>query len=201
MFNSLHKNKVVLGGGVLIGLAALAFQGAIFTSHTTGALLPDFPGMYDQWGSNVAQGILVNDQACNGTGSYDFANVTGQRTSYRVDISSIPEGSVIKRIRIVPCASANHPPLSDDPTVMNVFYRFDNTQSADKGGYVLTGATPRTLYTTSFDGLLLPVVQTAGRASGRTNSVLEIGAVLSEGTAGARLSRIATVITYTTLAK
>ncbi|MBI1957044.1 MAG: hypothetical protein HYS44_01115 [Candidatus Niyogibacteria bacterium] len=200
MLKKIHENKHwMVGGGILIGLAALVFQGNFFTTHTTGTLLPDLPGIYQDWGSNIAGGLAVNESICNGAESYDFANVIGKRTSYRIDISAIPDNSVIKRIRIVPCASLNQVLDSDKPTVMDVFYRFNNAESADKGEYALTGITPRTLSATTFDGLLLPVVTSAPRASGRTNSTLEIGAVLASGTGGARLSRIATVITYTTL--
>ncbi|MBI2039292.1 MAG: hypothetical protein HYT22_03380 [Candidatus Niyogibacteria bacterium] len=202
MLTTLHKNKKALfGGGILVGLAALAFNGAFFTTRTTDTLLPEFPGIYREWGQNLKEGILVNEQACNGTGSYDFANVIGARDSYRVDLSSIPDNSVIKKIRIIPCASLNQLLPSDEPTAMNVFYRFNNIQSADKGNYVLTGTTPRTLYATTFDGLLLPVITSAPRASGRSDSTLEIGAVLSSGIGGARLSRIATIITYTALSE
>jgi hypothetical protein len=74
---------------------------------------------------------------------------------------------------------------------MNVFYRFSGVNSADAGSYALTGTTPVQLASTTFTGL----THVKGSAS-----TLEIGAVLSAGTRGARLSRIATVVTFTPLA-
>jgi hypothetical protein len=70
---------------------------------------------------------------------------------------------------------------------MNVFYRFSGVNSSDAGFYVLSGTTPVQLATTPFTSLSL------AKGSGST---LEIGAVLSSGNKGARLSRIATTVTY-----
>ncbi len=197
MLKTLHRHKHwVAGGGVLIGLATLAY-GKLFSPYTTEALLPEQPGTYREWQPNTQNGIVVNEKACNGNGTYDSANVSGTRDSYRVDLSSIPDGAVITKIKIFPCASRNL--TSGTKTTMNVFYLFNNTPSAVKGNYVLTGITPRPMRATVFDGLSLPVVTAAARATGRTSSTLEIGAVLTDGTGGARLSRISTVISYTSL--
>jgi titin len=73
---------------------------------------------------------------------------------------------------------------------MNVFYRLNGVNSADSGAYSLTGTTPVELATTTFSGL-----STVKMAS----TTLEIGAILTSSTKGARLSRIAAVITYTEL--
>jgi hypothetical protein len=72
---------------------------------------------------------------------------------------------------------------------MNVFYRYNASNSADAGAYAVTGTTPVALSATNFASLAL--------VKGST-STLEIGSVYSAGTKGARLSRLATVITYTT---
>ncbi len=197
MLKTLHRHKHwVAGGGVLIGLGALAY-GNLFSPHTTEALLPEHPGIYREWQSNTQSGVVVNEKACNGNGTYDSTDTLGARDSYQVDLSSVPDGAIITKIKIFPCASRNQ--ANDAKTVMNVFYLFNNTQSANKGNYVLTGTTPRPMGATVFGGLSLPVITSAARASGRTNSTLEIGAVLMSGTGGARLSRISTVISYTSL--
>jgi predicted phage tail protein len=71
---------------------------------------------------------------------------------------------------------------------MNVFYRLNGVNSADAGAYSLTGTTPIERATTTFSGLSILKTATA---------TLEVGAVYTSGTKGVRLSRIATVITYT----
>jgi hypothetical protein len=72
--------------------------------------------------------------------------------------------------------------------VLDVFYRANGANSADAGAYAITGTTPANLATTTFSSLSLIKSST---------STLEIGAVFTSGTKGARLSRIATVVTYT----
>jgi hypothetical protein len=72
---------------------------------------------------------------------------------------------------------------------MKLFYRYDGVNSADGGSYSLTGTTPAGLSTTNF---ALSKVKSS-------TTTLQVGAVLSSGTKGARLSQLATVITYTPL--
>ncbi len=74
---------------------------------------------------------------------------------------------------------------------MNVFYRFGGVNSADSGSYTLSGTTPVDLATTTYSSLTFQKTST---------STLEIGAVLTSGIKGARLSRITAVVTYTPLA-
>jgi hypothetical protein len=70
---------------------------------------------------------------------------------------------------------------------MNVFYRYNGTNSSDLGSYALSGTTPVALATSTWSSLSLTKTST---------STLEIGAIYTSGTKGARLSRIATQITY-----
>src|SRR5207245_1606486 len=77
--------------------------------------------------------------------------------------------------------------------VVNVFYRTGGVNSADAGGYSLgNGTTPTEtgIATTSFSGI--SILKGAGTS-------LEVGAVLTTDTngKGAKLSRIATTLTYT----
>jgi hypothetical protein len=69
-----------------------------------------------------------------------------------------------------------------------VFYRLNGTNSADSGAYTPSGTTPTVLATTTFSGL--SVVKTA-------TSTLEVGQIYTSGTKGFRVSKMATVITYT----
>jgi hypothetical protein len=60
--------------------------------------------------------------------------------------------------------------------------------SSDAGAYALSGLTPVDLSATNFSGLSTIKL---------SSTALQVGAVYSSGTRGARLSRLATVITYT----
>jgi titin len=70
---------------------------------------------------------------------------------------------------------------------MKVFYRLNGVNSADSAAYTLSGTTPTNLATTTFNFLSV---------SKSATTTLEAGAVYTSGTKGARLSRLATVITY-----
>jgi len=131
---------------------------------------------------------MVDELSCNGTTDYNYTNTVGNRDSYGVNLASVPDGSTVTAIEITPCASRNQ--NGNGSATMNVFYRWNGTDSADAGTYALTGTTPTQLAATTFGGLSL----VKGSAS-----TLQIGAVLSAGTKGARLSRIAVVATYTPL--
>jgi hypothetical protein len=131
---------------------------------------------------------MVDETPCNGLTDYNSTTVVGNRDSYGVDISTIPNGATITKIELVPCA-ARAAPGGGNPTI-NVFYRLNGTDSADAGAYALTGTTPSDLATTSFSGL--SIVKSA-------TTTLEDGVVLTSGNKGARLSRIAMTITYTAL--
>jgi len=165
--------------------------GSIAFADSSGTLLPSSEGNYLQWtpSTGATHYTLVDESSCNGTTDYVRTTTVGQRDSYGISVSGIPNGSKITQIDITPCASRNS--NGGGTSTMNVFYRFSGTDSADAGNYALTGTTPTTLATTSFTSL--SHIKSA-------SSTLEIGAVYSAGTKGARLSRVAVVVTYTTLA-
>lgn len=173
--------KKVLITGMLFVVSASLF------AATTAALLPTAEGTYLQWTpkSGSTHYTMVDESTCNGTTDYVSTTVTGNRDSYQVSLSSIPDGSTITNIAVTPCASKNK---SSGSSVMNMFYRLNGVNSADQGAYSLTGTTPTTLTTTNFASLSI------AKAS---STALQVGAVYSSGTGGARLSRVATVITYT----
>ena len=177
------KSRVVFGG--LISLLAV-----VVYASTTVDILPTSDGTYTQWTTSTGSShfALVDESSCNGTTDYNFTTTVGGRDSYGVSLSAVPNGAQITQISITPCASRNS--NGGGSSTMNVFYRLDGVDSSDAGAYSLTGTTPTQLSATSFSGL--SKIKTSSTA-------LQSGAIFSSGTKGARLSRIATVITYTTL--
>lgn len=186
-----HSLKV--RGLLVIALAllgtTLVFVYTVF-ANTTSALLPSSEGTYLQWTPKTGSThyTMVRESSCNGTTDYNYATSTGKRDSYGVSIASVPNGSTITAIAFIPCASQST--TGGTTSTMNVFYRYSGAYSADAGAYTLSGTTPTTLATTTYSGLSLV------KGSGST---LQIGAVVSGGTNGVRLSRIAAIITYTPL--
>lgn len=180
------RKGFMLGGTVSLALGILFIQLAF--ANTTGISTPFTDGTYLQWtpSAGTTHYTLVDESACNGTTDYNVTTTVGNRDSYGVIIGSIPNGATITKIDIKPCASRKNIGSGGSAT-MNVFYRFNGIDGVDAGNYALTGTTPIELATTSFTGLSLVR---------KSSSALEIGAVLSAGTKGARLSRIATQITY-----
>ena len=179
----MKKRLTVLG--VIPFLFVLAFSAF---ATTTSALLPVADGSYSSWTpkSGTTHYTQVDETPCNGTTDYNSTTVVGNRDSYKVSSSSVPNAAQVTDIAIKPCASRVSSGGSDP--VMNVFYRLNGVDSADAGSYSLTGTTPVELGTTTFSGLSFI----------KTPSIdLQVGAVLSTSTKGARLSRIATTITYT----
>ena len=169
-----------------LGLLSLGLV-SVALAATTATLLPTAEGTYLQWTpkSGSTHYTMVDETSCNGTTDYVATTVTGNRDSYQVSLSSIPDGATITNIAVTPCASKNK---SSGSSVMNVFYRLNGANSADQGSYSLTGTTPVALATTNFSSL--SIVKASSTA-------VQVGAVYTSGTGGARLSRVATVITYT----
>ncbi len=155
---------------------------------TTSTLLPVSDGTYTQFTPSTGSThyTLVDESSCNGTTDYNSTTTVGNRDSYGVSLSAIPNGSTITQISITPCASRVNSGGSNP--VMKVFYRLDGINSADGGSYSLTGTTPANLSSTAFPGLSI-------NKTGSTT--LEVGAVLNSGAKGVRLGRIGAVITYT----
>ena len=185
-----RKSAFLLVGGIIIsGITALLIARLAFADSTF-SILPTSNGTYLQWtpSTGTTHYTLVDESTCNGTSDYNSTNTVGSRDSYDTSLASVPNGSTVTAIEITPCASRNK--AGGGSATMNVFYRYNGMDSADAGNYTLTGATPTQLAATAFSGLSL----VKGSAS-----TLQIGAILSAGTKGARLSRIAVVVTYTPL--
>lgn len=176
---------------VLGAIAMLTVFGIVGVAYaaTALALLPNGVGNYNQFTtSGVATHYQnVDEASCNGLTDYNQTSTVGNRDSYTVDLSSVPNGAVITSIALKPCASR----VSGGGTnpVANVFYRWNGVDSADRGSYSLSATTPVDLATSSYTVALTK----------STSSSLEVGAVLTSGTKGVRLSRIGAVVTYETL--
>lgn len=171
------------------GLIALGVV-VVALASTTSSLLPTGAGNYSAWtpSTGATHYTLVDETTCNGTTDYVSTSGVGNRDSYTVSLASVPDGAIITGISVAPCASKT---TNNKAASMSVFYRLNGSNSADSSAYVLSGATPVELSATSYTGL--SVTKTA-------TTTLEAGAVLLSGaTTGARLSRLATVVTYITI--
>lgn len=168
-----------------IGLLVLGSLSAAF-ALTTVSLVPTGVGTYSAWtpSTGTTHYTLVDESACNGTTDYVSTGTVGARDSYAVSLAGIPDGSTITGVSLTPCASRA---VSTKAATVSVFYRLNGANSADSAAYSLSGTTPVDLAATNYSGL--SVVK-------GTSTTFETGVVLVSGTSGARLSRLAAVVTY-----
>ena len=173
---------------VLIGGSA-AWVNFSFAA-TSSNLYPVADGYYRQWtAKNNATNhyAMVDETICNGTKDFVFTYNIDSRDSYSVRLDSVPNGSVITGISVTPCASLANP-AGYGSSSMNIFYRFNGADSQNGRTYTLSGATPKNLAATGFNGLYLLK---------NSSSTLEIGATFSGfGKKGAVLSRLAARLTW-----
>lgn len=164
---------------LVVGMAAAAIVN----------LLPSSDGYLTQWtpSSGTIHYSLVDESGCNGTADYNYNNTVGAIDSYGINLSSVPNGATITSLQITPCASQNKKGGNRN-SIMNVFYRYNGVNSAAAGNYALGGTTPVLLGATNFLGLSLPKDALTS---------LQVGAVLSSGSMGARLSKIMVAVNYT----
>ena len=174
--------------GVAVALAVVLIGSYAFAA-TTSSLVPTADGFYTQWtpSTGTSHFALVDEAPCNSTDSVS-TTVAGNRDSYATDISSVPNGATITKVDIKPCAA--RVATGGTNPVMNVFYRLNGINSSDAGAYSLGSAILADLATTSIS--VSSVIKSA-------TTTFETGTVLTSGTKGAKLSRIATLITFTTL--
>lgn len=167
---------------LILGVTATVY------ATTTSSLLPTSVGTYSAWTPSTGSThyTLVDESSCNGATDYVSTTAVGSRESFGVSLSSIPDGALITGLSLTPCASK----IKNSGTVtMSLFYRANGVNSADGSAYTLSGATPVNLSATNYSSLSI---------TKNASTTFEAGAVLVSGTIGARLSRLATVITYVT---
>lgn len=186
----LLKPLLVLGALttiVLVVVNASLSPSGLISAEAAGAIVPTSDGTYTQWTPKAGSThyTMVNETACNGTKTFVSTDTPGARDSYRIPLTSVPNSAIITSIEIKPCASRNK--IGGVAPKMDVFYRWNGTDSVDGGGYALSGAKPVMLAGTLFSGL----------SHTKTDaSTLEIGAVLTSGNRGARLGQITATLTY-----
>lgn len=167
------------------GLAILSMFTVAY-ALSSGTLLPTGAGNYSAWtpSTGAVHYTLVDEASCNGTTDYVSTTGINNRDSFAVSLAGIPDGAVITSIAVAPCASKG---ASGGTDTMKVFYRLNGVNSADSNSYILSGTTPTNLSTSTYNFLSVSKAAT---------TTLEVGAVYISGTKGARLSRLATVVTY-----
>ncbi|MBZ5722929.1 MAG: hypothetical protein LAO03_21520 [Acidobacteriia bacterium] len=172
---------------MLFSLAAFGFVTHFASASTTGILVPTYEGYYKEWKPSTGSThyTLVDETPCNST-DYNATTTIAKRDSYGISLSTVGNGAYISQIDIQPCASRQT--TGTGTATSNVFYRYNGVDSSDAGNYALSGTTPVQLATTTFSSLNLFKTAT---------STLETGMIYSAGDKGARLSRIATKVTYT----
>lgn len=173
----------MIGIGILFSL----FAARPTYAATTATLLPVSDGSYNQFSLSAGSShyVTVDESLCNGNTDFTRETTVGQRDSYGISLSSIPDGSTITQISITPCASKNSNGGAN--TIFDVFYRLDGVNSADMPGYMLTTTTPAVLSATNYNGL--SILKTG-------STTLELGGVYTAGNKGLKLSQISAVITY-----
>lgn len=183
----MQTRKKILLGAVLIIVAGLGMTVAEAASQLS--LLPSGVGNYNQFTTvgTSTHYLNVDEATCNGLTDYNQTSTVGNRDAYAVSLAGIPDGAKITSIAISPCAG--RAVTGGTNPVMNVFYRWNGANSADAGAYAISLATPASLATTTYGVALTK----------NATSTLEIGAVLTSGTKGIRLSREAVVVSYETL--
>ncbi len=172
---------------VLLSVIMSSFA-LVAVASVTGDTLPSGIGNYNAFSTTGTSThyLNVDEASCNGLTDYNFTSTVGSRDSYAVSLAAVPNGAAITSVAISPCASRVSGGGTDP--VMNVFYRLNGAQSSDAGSYALTGTTPVAKFATSYS------VSIAKNAT----TTFEIGAVLTSGTKGVRLSQIKAVFTYST---
>jgi hypothetical protein len=138
-------------------------------------------------GSAISFENVDDTPSCNGVTDYNETFAVGDRDSYFIDISSIPNGSLVTQIDIVPCAS--RAAALPGGAKMKVFAIVDAAQSADKGSYSIglgAGNTPTRLATTT---IFTNFIKTS-------TTTVQIGAVLSDTGGGLRLGGIRGRLVY-----
>jgi hypothetical protein len=183
--------KVQYSVGAFLFMTLLVAQTGVAAAATTASIFPtgDGSNLGFTGSATGTHYTLVDDTPCNGVTDYVSATVVGKRDSYQVSLASVPNGAVITSVLLKPCASRNS--SGSGSAGLGVFYKFNGATSSDSIYTLATGITPVVLATSTFSNLSF---------TKNASSTLEAGVVYSSGTTGARVSNLATVLTYITAA-
>jgi hypothetical protein len=191
LINNSKYMRLLILGMALIGIALYIFSRFAF-ADSTAELFPSSDGAYEEWArtpANSTHYTAVDESVCNGRTDFIRTSGVGNRESFNINLTSVPDNALVTSIAIVPCASRKSG-KSGGSSALDLFYLWDGSQSTDKGNYNLIGNTPIDLATTTFSSLTF---------TKNVSSTLEVGVVFSAGNRGARVSRLATVLTYSTI--
>lgn len=171
----------------------LLFIGSIVSvdAATTAWISPTANGTYSSWvsSSTSPKYTLVDETTCNGNVDYVSTHTLNARESYSVPLSSIPDGSIITAVYVAPCALQDV--ASTATSSLSMFSVVNGVSSSYAGTYFLKGTSVPSSYSYAYIPNA-PVVKNA-------STKVEAGVVLTSGPiGGARLSRIATVVSYST---
>jgi hypothetical protein len=178
------KNAFFLGVIVLLSATGVAYAAG------TGYLPPIGNGTHQDLtpvGSALRFENVDDSPNCNGTTDYNETFGVGDRDSYVIDLSTVPNGATVTRIDIVPCASRAS--VLPGGAKMKVFAIIEGQQTADTGNYSIglaAGNTPVRLATST---IFTNFTKTA-------TTTLEVGAVLSDAAGGMRLGGIRARLVY-----
>src|SRR5438552_1659560 len=88
-------------------------------ASSTGGLLPISDGNYTQWSPSPAGSHFANvdDTSCNGTTDYNSTTGVGNRDSYGINLTSVPNGATITQIDIKSCAGRSATGGNPDPVM------------------------------------------------------------------------------------
>jgi hypothetical protein len=171
-------------------LAFFALSATAVLAATTAFLYPNADGTYQGWTSGgLSHYTRVNETNCDGLTTHVSSTSPGSLDSYTVSLSSVPYGSHITQIEIVPCASRSTG--SGSSATMAVFFRWNGTDSSNGPTYSFSSSdsnVPSSLTATTFSGLNL--------YRNSLTDVLEIGAKHLKGSLGVNLSNMKVRLTY-----
>lgn len=183
-------NKIITFFVILAVFLAPVFS--LFTNEAEAAvttdLYPSGEGSYLSWipKAGTTHYTMVDESSCNGTTDFIKTSTVGDRDSFNLNLSSIPNGSAITNINVVPCASRNSATLGGS-SYLGVFYRLNGEDSDNFGSYTLSGVTPSTLLSKEVNDLSILKQESTD---------LEIGFTYLAGNRGVRLSNFKVIITY-----
>jgi hypothetical protein len=162
------------------------------TSTSSGGLSPTGDGAYSAWtpATGTSHYVLVDDSPSPCTDSsndYVDSNTTGQRDSYTLSLSGIPDGVTITRIDITVCYRASS--TFNAGGTFQTFYRLNGTDT-DAGVDLATAS--NAALTTSTQNIAVPSVVKI------SSTTLEVGVLkTATDTSRVRLLAIQAVVQYT----
>lgn len=177
-------------------VATTLFAGYALAAQT-GFLFPVMDGYYEDWDTSEQTSdhyTLVDDEfSCNGNQDYIYTiapggppPVTG-RDSFKLNLSSIPNGSTITKIEILPCASSYRSGPFYTESTLDTFYRYGGSNSQGVSYTLSESTTTVELATSTWDNLGISKFESTD---------IQIGVKHMAGSRGSKVSRLRAILTY-----